>query len=129
MCGMYCGIAIWTVRNQWIHDEPKVSAIETLEKVSCFLGNYQACCMAEYDPAVVPHKRNKQWIRPPEGKMKLNTDASVRSGTGFISVRPVIRRVSHLPRIVGFVSRLLRLMRHELSKRLIVEIRLQKEEL
>ena len=39
--------AIWTVRNQWIHDGPKVSAIETLEKTLekayRFFGDYQAC--------------------------------------------------------------------------------------
>ncbi|GMN38530.1 hypothetical protein TIFTF001_007764 [Ficus carica] len=29
--------AIWTARNQWIHDSPKISAIETLEKAGCLL--------------------------------------------------------------------------------------------
>ncbi|GMN59414.1 hypothetical protein TIFTF001_028508 [Ficus carica] len=35
--------AIWKARNQWIHDGPKVSAMETLEKVGRFLRDYQAC--------------------------------------------------------------------------------------
>ncbi|GMN54731.1 hypothetical protein TIFTF001_023855 [Ficus carica] len=67
--------AIGTVRNQWIHDGPKVSSMETLEKTGRYLENYQACCMAEYDPVVVSHKRNKQWIRSLGEKMKLSTDA------------------------------------------------------
>ncbi|GMN52843.1 hypothetical protein TIFTF001_021990 [Ficus carica] len=46
---IFCVVAwaIWIARNQWIHDGPKVSAMETLEKAGRFLDGTILGCQAK----------------------------------------------------------------------------------
>lgn len=83
--------AIWTSRNQLLHQNVSRSAAEILEMAGRVLYGYQQCGEREDAHQDSRPLRDEIWRAPETCRLKLNTDASVRSHQDYIGVGAVVR--------------------------------------
>ncbi|KAK1554865.1 hypothetical protein Q3G72_018511 [Acer saccharum] len=74
-----------------LHNGQVRPAEDIINTAGTFLQEYQHTCKALSLSPKSLNATSKGWINPPPGSLKLNSDASIRNGKGFIGVGAIIR--------------------------------------
>ncbi|KAK0603295.1 hypothetical protein LWI29_003462 [Acer saccharum] len=83
---------IWGNRNIEFHKGNSKTATDTVEWAHCFLSEFQGTHQAlSPNESIIAAPPKIDWVPPPLGALKLNTDVAIRDGFPFIGLGAVIR--------------------------------------
>lgn len=81
---------IWNLRNKWVFKKSRTDPVIACARTLSYLGEYEAALIRDSDgERLTAAPSCSTWVPPPQGKVKVNTDAGIR--TGKVGVGIVVR--------------------------------------